>query len=117
VNLKIIGMDYYNKFQAELQEAKHEEDVFDTCICGRYLTLIIYSKSKQSQMIFIDAMNSSDNALEIYNYLTSMGFPTSYKDRFMKLFEKLKPDYDSVYDSIELRSYTELKNFASSIYS
>jgi hypothetical protein len=115
LNLKIIGISYYDKFQEQLQKA--DDGVFDTCICGRYLTIIQLCKKSESEMIFIDAKNDYDIALDYYNSLSEVGWPINYKTRFMKMFEDLKPLYNKVYDSIELKLFSEFLNFASSKYS
>jgi hypothetical protein len=113
LNLKIIGIEYHDKFHEEL--GKVNDGVFDICLCGRYISLIQLSKKDdKSEMIFIDAANDYDTAFEAYNSLSAAGWPTKYKDRFMKSFEKLAPDYDKVYDSVELKLYSEFTDFVSS---
>lgn len=112
LNLKIIGDGYAAEFTLKAEKASGEF-VFDTCICGRYMSLIWLSTTK-GEMIFIDSENDYLKAEKMYDILGKDG---KLKNRFIKLFEMLSPDYDKYYNDVELRLYSEFKNYASSLYS
>lgn len=115
LNMQIISPDYAKLLVAKLEE--YGDGIFDTCICGRYLTIIQLFVGQKGEMIFVDTCNDYDNALDFYNSLSKLGGNINYKDRFIKMFETLRPLYDEVFDTVELRLFSEFTNFASTKFS
>ena len=62
----------------------------------------LYSSNKNAKMLFFDAQNDEDNALDLYNSLKKQGADNGLKDKVMECFLNIRNTYETVLDKAEL---------------
>ena len=62
----------------------------------------LYSSNKKAKMLFFDAQNEEDNALDFYNSLKKQGADDNLKSKVMECFLNIRNTYDTVLGRAEL---------------
>lgn len=104
-NLKLIGNDYYNELQLQVEQ---NASVFAISLCGRYITTIELTGKQEGVMLFIDVENNYDKALDFYNSILTKK-AEAVRHKFIKSFEELSKVYVREYHSVELKLLSEVQ--------
>jgi hypothetical protein len=98
-NLDIIEPSYYGKIMEALKKSE-DDTIMDTCICGRYISVIQLSKDNTGLMFFLDSYNDFDKAMILYDRMPKEN--TGLKKIFAQAFQTLFPIYEETKRSVEL---------------
>jgi hypothetical protein len=98
---KAVGIS--DMLRKDLKNYPPDSEIDNTLNIYQYIVFVrLYTSKKDAKMLFFDAQNDENKALDFYNSLKQLGADKSLKDNLMKCFYNIRTYYDDVVGRAEL---------------
>ena len=98
---KTVGLS--DIIQQDLKKYPKDSQIDNVFNIYQFIVFIrLYSSNKNAKMLFFDAQNKEDNALDFYNSLKKQGADDGLKSKVMECFLNIRNTYETVLGKSEL---------------
>lgn len=98
---KVLGVS--DMLREDLKNYPADSQIEHTLNLYQFIVFVrLHTSNKKPMMLFFDAENNEDRALEFFKLLQAKGADKELKDNFMKSFYNIRDTYDDVKGTAEL---------------